>query len=113
MKFELFVNQPDLGLKKGIKVHKDTETTFRSERVEQVIKDLKMGTILTESGTNGANSFKSESHISITLNEGDVLLFDPQRGYYLPAYPASTIEDAISDISSLKGIKLKEDYEVE
>lgn len=109
MKFELFIDQPSLDLKKGIKVFKDTEVAYKTDRVEQVIKDLKLETIIDEEGSNGVNSYKSKSHISITLNEGDILLFDPDRGYYLPAYPAESIEDAINDITSLKGVKLSEE----
>lgn len=109
MKFELFVDQPSLDLKKGIQVKKDTELSFQNENVEQVLKDLKLDTILDEEGSNGINSYKSKSHISITLNEGDILLFDPSRGYYLPPYPTTTIEQAIEDISSLKGVKLNDE----
>lgn len=109
MKFELFVDQPSLELKKGIMVKKDTEVSFQNENVEQLLKDLTLDTIMSEEGTNGINSYKSKSHISITLNEGDILLFDPSRGYYLPPYPKTTIEQAIEDISSLKGIKLSEE----
>lgn len=106
MKFELFVDQPSLELYKGIKVHHDTELSFKNENVEQFLKDLKLDTILDEEGSNGINSYKSKSHISISLNDGDILLFDPSRGYYLPPYPKTTIEQAIEDISSLKGVGL-------
>lgn len=106
MEFELFIDQPSVELKKGIKVKRDTEVSYKAENVEQLIKDLKLDTIIEESGSNGINSYKSKSHISITLNEGDILLFDPSRGYYLPPYPKTTIEQAIEDITSLKGIKL-------
>lgn len=108
-KFELFVDQPSLELKKGIQVRKDTEVAFQNENVEQLLKDLKLDTILNEEGTNGINSYKSKSHISINLNEGDILLFDPSRGYYLPPYPKTTIEQAIEDITSLKGVRLAEE----
>lgn len=99
---QLFVEQPNLELKVGIMVHKDTELTYKNDKVEQVIKELKMETILDDEGTNGINTYKSKSYLSITLNPGDILLFDEGRGYYMPAYPMSTIEDAISDITSLE-----------
>ena len=107
--FELFVDQPSLELYKGIRVHKDTEVAFKNEKVEQLLKDLKLETIMDDEGSNGINSYKSKSHISISLNEGDILLFDPSRGYYLPPYPKTTIEQAIEDISSLKGVRLAEE----
>lgn len=109
MKFELFVDQPNLELKKGIQVHKDTEAAYKSENVEQFLKDLKLDTILDEEGGNGINTYKSKSHISISLNEGDILLFDPVRGYYLPPYPKTTIAQAIEDITSLQGVQLAEE----
>ena len=111
MKGELFVDQPCLELKKGIQVHADTEASFKNENVEQLLKGLQLDTIMSESGTNGINSYKSKSHICITLNEGDILIFDPNRGYYLPTYPKTTIEQAIEDISSLEGVELADTEE--
>lgn len=104
MKHELFVEQPVLDLKEGIKVTAETELAYKSENVEQELKDLVLETFLTESGSNGFNSYKSKSHLSITLNPGDILLFDKQRGYYMPPYPVVSIDDAISDITSLSDI---------
>lgn len=101
MKHELFVEQPVLDLKEGIKVTEETELIFKNEKVEQVIKDLVLETILDDEGSNGINSYKSKSYISIKLNSGDILLFDEHRGYYMPTYPVTTIDEAISDISSL------------
>ena len=109
MKFQLFVDQPSLELKKGIIVRSDTELSFKSERAEQLLHDLKLDTILTEEGSNGVNRYTSKSHISIFLNEGDILLFDPVRGYYLPPYPKTTVEQAASDLSSLMNVKLEEE----
>lgn len=109
MKFELFVDQPSLDLKKGIQVTKETEVNFKNDNVEQVIKDLKLEVIMDEEGTNGFNSYKSKSYISITLNEGDILMFDPDRGYYLPPYPKTRIEQAAEDLAALKGVKLQEE----
>jgi hypothetical protein len=107
MKRELFVEQPNIELKVGIKVTKDTELLYKNEKVEQVLKNLVLETILDDEGSNGFNTYKSKSYLSINLNEGDILLFDEQRGYYMPPYPMSSIEDAISDIESLKGIDIE------
>lgn len=106
-KFELFVDQPSVYLKKGIMVHKDTEVAFKNESVEQLIRDLKLDIIMDEEGTSGLNSYKSKSHITITLNEGDILLFDPSRGYYLPPCPVTTIEKAVEDLSAMQSVKLR------
>lgn len=104
MKHELFVEQPVLDLKEGIKVFAETELLYKNEKVEQVLKDLRLETILDDSGSNGFNSYKSKSYLSINLNPGDILLFDENRGYYLPHYPVVSIDDAISDITSLSDI---------
>lgn len=104
MKHELFVEQPVLDLKEGIKVTAETELSYKNEKVEQVLKDLVLETILDEAGTNGINTYKSKSYLSINLNPGDILLFDKQRGYYMAPYPVTSIDDAISDICSLSEI---------
>lgn len=107
MKHELFVEQPSIELMEGIKVTKDTELTYKNDKVEQVIKNLELETILNDEGTNGINTYKSKSYLSLKLNDGDILLFDEKRGYHMPKFPVSTIEDAISDINSLKDIKIE------
>lgn len=104
MKHELFVEQPVLDLKEGIRVTAETELLYKNEKVEQVLKDLVLETILDDEGTNGINTYKSKSYLSIRLNPGDILLFNEQRGYYMPPYPVSSIDDAISDINSLSDI---------
>lgn len=101
MKHELFVEQPVLDLKEGICVTEGMELSYKNGNVEQVLKNMKLETILIEEGTNGINTYKSKSYLCITLNAGDVLLFDENRGYYMPPYPMCSIDDAISDISSL------------
>lgn len=104
MKHELFVEQPVLDLKEGIRVSDETELLYKNEKVEQVLKCLVLETIMNESGSNGINTYKSKSYLSINLNPGDILLFDDNRGYYMPRYPVTSIDDAISDITSLSDI---------
>lgn len=104
MKHELFVEQPVLDLKEGIRVSEETELLYKNEKVEQVLKRLVLETILDDVGTNGFNTYKSKSYLSINLNPGDILLFNEQRGYYMPPYPVTSIDDAISDISALGDI---------
>lgn len=104
MKHELFVEQPNIELKEGIKVTAETELLYKNDKVEQVLKNLVIETIIDDEGTNGVNSYKSKSHVTVYLNDGDILLFSDQRGYYLPTYPVESIDDAISDICSLSDI---------
>ena len=109
MKKELFVEQPNIDLKIGVKITQDTEFVYKNEKVDQVLKDLKLETILEDEGTNGINTYKTKTYICINLNAGDILLFDENRGYYMPPYPVESVEDAISDITSLKDIKLNDE----
>lgn len=109
MKRELFVEQPNIDLKIGVKVTQDTVFVYKNEKVDQVLKDLKLETILEDEGTNGINTYKTKTYICINLNAGDILLFDENRGYYMPPYPVESVEDAISDITSLKDIKLNDE----
>jgi hypothetical protein len=104
MKLELFVEQPNLDLKEGIKVTKETTFGYSNEKVKQTLKDLMLKTVVENVGTNGFNTYKSTSSIELDLNEGDILLFHEDRGYYMPPYPMTTIDDAICDITSLSNI---------
>ena len=104
MKHELFVEQPVLDLQEGIKVTAETELLYKNDKVEQVLKDLVLETIMDDSGNNGTNTYKSKSYLSINLNPGDILLFSEKRGYYMPTYPVISIDDAISDMDSLRDI---------
>ena len=102
MKHRLFVEQPCIDMKPGIRVTKGTELIYKNDTVEQVIKDLKLETIKQETGTNGINAYETKSLIKIGLNEGDILLFDKRIGYYLPYTSVSSIDDAIDDLESLR-----------
>ena len=110
MKHELFVEQPNIELKEGIKVTNKTELSYKTDTVEQVLNNLVLETIFYDEGTNGVNSYKSKSHVTLYLNDGDILLFSGQRGYYMPPYPVESIDDAINDINSLSDLpRFKED----
>lgn len=104
MKHELFVEQPVLDLKEGIRVSEDTELLYKNETVEQVLKDLVLETIKDDAGSNGINTYTSKSYLRINLNPGDILLFDEARGYYMSPYPMRSIDDAICDICSLEDL---------
>ena len=104
MKLELFVEQPNIDLKVGIKVTKETDIKYVNGKVKQTLKDLVLNTTIEDEGTNGFNSYKSTSNIELHLSEGDILLFSEERGYYMPPYPMESIDDAIGDINSLSDI---------
>ena len=98
----LFVEQPNLEMKRGISVTADTKLTYKNENVQQTLENLVLETHLKDAGSNGINTYESESRVKINLNPGDVLLFDEGRGYYMPKFPVVTIDDAIAEISSLE-----------
>lgn len=104
MKHEYFVEQPVLDLKEGLKVKENTQLSYKSEKVEQTLENLVLETVLMDEGGNGVNTYHSVTHLFIKLNDGDILLFDEKRGYYLPTYPVTSIDDAINDITSLSDI---------
>lgn len=106
-KMELFVEQPNIEIKAGIRVTKDTVIKYKNKNVEQTVENLMMETLLKDNGTNGVNTYESESRIKIHFVGGEILLFDETRGYYMPPYPMSTIEDAICDMESLKGLNFE------
>lgn len=101
MKLNLFVEQPSIDLLEGIQVTKDTERYFKNDKVEQTLKDLVLESIINDEGSNGINTYSSKVYLRINLNSGDILLFNDEKGYYMPTYPVERIEDAISDINSL------------
>lgn len=110
MEHELFVEQPSIEFKEGIKVTEKTELAYKNEKVKQTLKNLVLETILEETGTDGIHAYRSRSFLTINLNDGDILLFNKDRGYYMPPYPVTTVEDAISDMESLKTVpKYKEE----
>lgn len=109
MKKEYFVEQPNMEIKTGVKVTKETEFHYKTDSVEQVLKDLKLETIVSGEGTNGINTYKSKSYIEINLNDGDILLFDENRGFYLSAIPMTTLDNAIMDLTAMKDIPQPEE----
>lgn len=109
MKKEFFIEQPNMEIKVGVKVTKETEHHYKTESVEQVLKDLKLETILDAEGSNGINTYKSKTYIEIKLNDGDILLFDESRGFYLPNISMTTVDEAVMDLTALKDVPQPEE----
>lgn len=85
----------------GIKVTKDTELTYENENVSQTLKDLVFHSVTKVKGDN----FTSIYDTTITLQEGDVLVFEEEgRGYIKPVEEVITIEEAIKDFEAIKGV---------
>lgn len=106
MKLEKFVAIPSLEILRGIKVTKDTELNFENyfeESNQSVKQELKNLRIITETSRNIGNQ-KIESKITIDLIEGDILLYDEDYGYCVPAKNTTvgTIEEAEEVIKAQK-----------
>ena len=97
-----FVFKPSVELIPGIKVTKDTEFEYERGNIKQTLKDLVFHSVTKAEGEN----FESTIDTTITLNEGDILIFEEEgRGYVKPATNCiSTIEDAIRDLTCIKDL---------
>lgn len=96
---EKFIEQPSLDMYTGIVVHKDTTLNYTNENVEQTLMDLVFHSITKVKGDN----FESIYDTTITLNDGDVLIFEEdKRGYIVPVNKFVKVEDAINELKCIK-----------
>lgn len=101
---EYFVRKPSIDLYPGVKVDKDTVLEFKSETVEQNLKDLVLHTKMTVKG----EGYESTYDTTIWLQEGDVLLFEEDsRGYIKPVDSFVTAEEAIEDFRCIANVGCK------
>ena len=96
-----FIRKPSIDMYAGIKVAKDTELNYKNENVEQTLKDLVFHSITKVKGDN----FESVYDTTITLNEGDVLVFEEEgRGYIKPVEEFVTVKEAIEELEHIKDL---------
>ena len=95
---EKFYITPDITGYPGIIVKKDIEKTFENIGVKRTLKDLTLTTELQETG----DKYESKSVITINLVEGDILLYDEQKGYKLPGIQMQTAKEIAEDFNALK-----------
>ena len=96
-----FIRKPSVDMYAGIKVTKDTTLEYENEYVKQTLKDLVFNSVTTVKGDN----FESTYNTTITLNEGDVLIFEEEkRGYIAPVDKFVTIAEAIEDYENIKDL---------
>lgn len=101
---EYFVRKPSIDLYPGVKVNKDTVLEFKSETVEQNLKDLVLHTKMTVRG----EGYESTYDTTIWLQEGDVLLFEEDsRGYIKPVDSFVTAEEAFEDFQCIANVGCK------
>ena len=98
---QVFIRKPSITLYSGIRVEKDTALEYETENVKQTLKDLVFHSVTKVKGEN----FESVYDTTIQLEVGDVLIFDGEnRGYVKPVDGFVSIEEAIEDFESIKGV---------
>ena len=98
---QVFIMKPNVDLFPGVRVDKDTVLEYKNDKVEQRLENLVLKTILRSNG----EGFESFSEITVYLAEGDTLIFEDEgRGYLKPVEQFVTIEDAIEDLTNIKGV---------
>ena len=93
-----FIRRPNLEMLAGIVVKKDTTLEYKSDYVEQSVKDLKLRSITRTKG----EGYEATYDITVFLQEGDVLLFDgEEHGYIKPIEAFVTIPEAMQDYKNI------------
>lgn len=96
-----FIARPSIDLYPGIRVTKNTNLEFKNKNVKQTIKDLVFHSVSRVKGVG----FRSKYDTTITLQEGDILIFEEDgRGYIKPVEPFVSIEEAIADLENIKDL---------
>lgn len=99
MEYINFIRKPSIDMIPGIKVTKETDITYENERVKQTIKDLVFHSVTLVEG----EGFTSTYDTTITLEEGDFLLFvDEIRGYVKPVEEFVEVKEAIEELNCIK-----------
>lgn len=96
-----FISKPSIDLYPGIRVDKDTVLTYKNENVDQRLENLVLHSTTVVKG----DSYESVYVTTITLKEGDILIFeDGGRGYIKPVEAFVTISEAIEDLRNIKDL---------
>ncbi len=96
-----FIRKPSIDLYPGIKVTKDTTLEYKNESVKQKLENLVLHSVTKVQG----EGYKSKYDTTITLNEGDILVFEEEgRGYIKPVEEFVTIAEAIDDLTNIKDL---------
>ena len=98
---QVFIRKPSIDLYSGIRVDKDTVLEYKNENVEQKLENMVLHSITKIKGED----FESVYDTTIHLKEGDALVFEEEgRGYIKPVEDFVTIEEAIDDLTNIKGV---------
>ena len=98
---QVFIRKPSIDMYAGIYVTKETELNYENDNVKQTLKDLEFHSITKVKGENYVSVYDT----TITLEEGDVLVFEEEgRGYIKPVEEFVTIGEAIEDLKAIEDI---------
>ena len=98
---KVFIKKPSIDLYAGIRVDKDTVLEYENENVQQSLKNLVLCSVTWVRG----EGYESMYRTTIQLHEGDILVFEEAgRGYIKPVEDFVTIEEAIDDLTNIKGV---------
>lgn len=98
---KVFIRKPSIDMFAGIIVKKEASFAYENDNVQQTLSDLVFHSVTKVKGDN----FESIYDTTITLQEGDVLVFEEEgRGYIKPVEEVVTIEEAIKDLESMRGV---------
>lgn len=95
-----FVEKPDTEIYEGIIATKDTNLEYKSDRVEQKIEDLKLYSKITTVNER----YTSVTDLTINLIDGEPVLFEEERGYYVPSISVCSIDDSIEVFQAIKSV---------
>lgn len=98
---QVFIRKPSIDLYAGILVAKDTVLDYENEHVKQSLRDLVFHSVTKVKG----EGYESTYDTTIYLKEGDVLVFEEEgRGYIKPVDSFVSIDEAIDDLTNIKGV---------
>ena len=98
MKFQRFIRKPSIDMLAGIRVKRNTEFVYENENVRQTLKDLVFHSVTKVKG----EGFESVYDTTITLQDGDVLIFEEEgRGYIKPVEDFVTVGEAIEELTNI------------
>lgn len=98
MQFQRFIRKPSIDMLAGIRVKKNTEFVYENENVRQTLKDLVFHSVTKVKG----EGFESVYDTTITLKEGDVLIFEEEgRGYIKPVEEFVSVGEAIEELTNI------------
>ena len=97
---ENFILKPSIDRYPGIRVSKDTEFTYKKKNVTQTLKDLVFHSVTKVKG----EGYRSKYDTTINLNEGDILIFDEERGYIKPVEHLVSIKEAIEELTCIEDL---------